>query len=417
MLPRHKLDMSWSALLVGLAACLFARRRVVQQVEARWSPLADTLACLSVRSGFDATLRALALPVGSEVLVSAITIRDMVRIIEQHGLVPVPVAVDWRTLAVHPESLRRALTPRTRAIVVAHLFGSRMPLDNIAQLAAQHSLYLFEDCAQSYAEDDYRGHPASDVSLFSFGPIKTATALGGALLRFKDRALLARVRAVQAGYPRQPRHHFAGRLAKYALLKGCSSRHTFWLFVALCRLWGTTHDQVIGQLVRGFAGGHLLERIRQQPCAPLLALLAYRLKRADPQRIWRRAALAQAAQAQLALLFPVARPGEAAAWHSHWVFPICSQQPDALMRHLWRHGFDATRGATSLYTVPPAGGTTAAATTEDASAAQGWLAQVLYVPIYEGVSLYEVRRMAALIAAFEQSAQAATAALAEKARC
>jgi len=78
--------------------------------------------CLSVRSGFDALLAALALPAGAEVLTSALTIRDMTRIIEAHGLVPVPVDLDMRRLAVRPEDLARAATPRTRAV---NGFGTR----------------------------------------------------------------------------------------------------------------------------------------------------------------------------------------------------------------------------------------------------------------------------------------------------
>ena len=96
-------------------------------MEAAWDARAS-LACLSVRSGFDALLGALALPRGSEVLMSAVNIADMARIIEAHGLTPVPVDLDMQTLTVSMASLARAATPCTRAVLVAHLFGSRMPM-------------------------------------------------------------------------------------------------------------------------------------------------------------------------------------------------------------------------------------------------------------------------------------------------
>ena len=54
--------------------------------------------CLSVRSGWDLLLHVLAWPAGSEVIVSAITHPDMIRILRAHGLVPVPVDVDLDTL-------------------------------------------------------------------------------------------------------------------------------------------------------------------------------------------------------------------------------------------------------------------------------------------------------------------------------
>ena len=139
-----------------------------------------------MRTGFDLWLQSLALPPGSEVLVSAITIRDMVRIIEAHGLVPVPVDVNPEDLSVNVESLRRAVSPRTRAILVAHLFGTRPPLEPILEIARQHNLLVAEDCAQAFAGRHFTGHPEADISMFSFGSIKTATALGGAIVRVRD---------------------------------------------------------------------------------------------------------------------------------------------------------------------------------------------------------------------------------------
>ena len=60
------------------------------------------------------------------------------------------------------------MSPRTRGIVVAHLFGSRMPLDAVFAFAREHGLVVFEDCAQVFAGRHYTGDARSDVSLFSF---------------------------------------------------------------------------------------------------------------------------------------------------------------------------------------------------------------------------------------------------------
>ena len=92
-------------------------------------------------------LAALELPAGSEVIASAVTIPDMVRIIEQHGLVPVPVDVDAANLELDVEQVERLITPRTRAILVAHLFGSRVEMGPIIELARRHDLLVIEDCA------------------------------------------------------------------------------------------------------------------------------------------------------------------------------------------------------------------------------------------------------------------------------
>jgi perosamine synthetase len=149
----------------------------------------EGLACLSLRSGFDLYLQALALPAGSEVLVTAFTIPDMVRILEHHGLVPVPIDLDLDTLAPTRASLESALTPLTQAILYAHRFGSRDAAGPALEVAAQYGLRFWEDLAQAYVGDDYRAAPEADLAMFSFGTIKTATALGGGMLTVRDALL------------------------------------------------------------------------------------------------------------------------------------------------------------------------------------------------------------------------------------
>ncbi len=132
--PRHRLDVSVRDLLFGLMACIWAsrRRRLAAQVARVFPPGENTLVCLSVRSGFDLLLGALAEPPGGEVLVSAVTHPDMVRIIEEHGLRAMPVDLDGATLGPRVELLEAALSPRTRAVLVAHLFGGRFDLERLA---------------------------------------------------------------------------------------------------------------------------------------------------------------------------------------------------------------------------------------------------------------------------------------------
>jgi dTDP-4-amino-4,6-dideoxygalactose transaminase len=366
---RKKLDIAWSDLAYGAVRSAFSGNAAALEwrLEDFWSPGGDALACLSVRTGFDLLLQALALPSGSEILVSAVTIRDMVRIIEHHGLAAAPLDLDMDSLSVRAGDIARRAGPRTRALLVAHLFGSRMPMEPLIRAARSRGLLVIEDCAQAYDGAGYRGHPESDVSMFSFGPIKTATALGGALLRVRDAALLARMRRLQGEYPRQSRLDYLVRVAKYSGLKLLSARLPYTLFVAACRLLGRNHDAVIGGAARSFAGEELFAAIRRRPAGALLALLSRRLRRFDQRAIGERAALAGALFAQVP---GVARPGARAEMHTHWVVPVCSPAPEELLRQLWRGGFDATRGTSSLYVAPPAPGE-----------AGRVMAQVVYVPL------------------------------------
>jgi perosamine synthetase len=401
MIPRGRLDIGWRDLAMAAASCLVPRRRdaVLRRVEDLWSPAGDALACLSVRSGLDLLLTALDHPRGTEVLVSAVTIRDIVRVIEDHGLVAVPVDIDMATLTLDMESLRRAVSPRTRLLLVAHLFGSRMPLSGVARFASERGLMLVEDCAQSFTGLGYRGHEASDVSMFSFGPLKTCSALGGALLRIKDPELRARMKALHSARPVQGRGRFLKRVVRFGAVRLAMLPLPYTAFCAMARLLGRNHDDILNQSIRGFSGPAFFTNIRHQPPYPMLALLLRRLLRSDGVRVERRKAAAAAFEHSLP---SVPRPGQDAAHHSYWTFPIWSEAPDDLVRYLARRGFDSTRGAWSVYAVP------APALHPHLSPTQALegMRRLVYIPVYPEVDVPTLERLAQAIDAFDRSARA-----------
>src|SRR5689334_4277182 len=136
MIPRGRPGIGWADLCVALAGCLSPGDRAAWEARAAAAFGAGPccVSCLSVRSAWDLVCQAMAWPQGSEVILSAINLEDMLHIARHHGLVPVPIDVDPVTLAVDPAELESTVTGRTRAILVAHLFGSRMPLDEIVSV-------------------------------------------------------------------------------------------------------------------------------------------------------------------------------------------------------------------------------------------------------------------------------------------
>lgn len=391
MIPRGRLDLAWSDLAAGFYHCFRPGRRATAEsgVE-ELSVGSGGFVCLSVRSGLDLVLTELALPGGSEVLVSAVTIRDMVRIIEGHGLVPVPVDVDMDTLTLDLASLRAAIGPRAKVLLVAHLFGSRMDMAPVAAVARQHGLVLVEDCAQSFMADGYWGHPDSDVALTSFGPIKSASALGGAVARVSDPDLLRSLRKRQAGYPVRGRWWFFKRLARFSVVRALMYPLPLSVFRSACRAAGKSHDDVLGRSIRGFGDSRLFEKIRHRPGYPLLALLARRLRHYGPAHIARRVATATAADAAMCT---VERPGRRAESHGHWVFPVLTHDPEALAGRLWARGFDATRGRWSLYVVQEP----EHLPQQRARKAHDVMRRLLYVPVYPGLRSRHVRRLAQIV--------------------
>lgn len=376
MYIRKQLDIGWRDLAYGFWSSLTCRHSRAISLEQNCSKNGDILATLSVRSSFDLLLGALALPPGSEILVSAITIRDMVHIIERHGLIAVPIDLDMESLTPRLDLLKQAITPQSRAILIAHLFGSRMELDSIVAFAKQHNLMVWEDCAQAYRGGGYLGHAEVDVSMFSFGPIKTATALGGGLIKVKDRAVLDRMRQHQQCYPRQPLRNYLYKLLKYSLIKFAAQPLLYQLLIGGIQRLGLDYDLLINSLAREFAGYELFSRIRQQPCLPLLALLERRMATDHSPRLQARAEAGRQVAHLLKNL--IEQPGIEASEHSYWLFPIVSQQADQLIKQLRQAGFDATQGTSNLYVVPAPAGREYL----EPIMARRAIDQIIYLPVY-----------------------------------
>jgi dTDP-4-amino-4,6-dideoxygalactose transaminase len=393
MLSRKRFDIGWTDLLAGLAATTSRSdgADAAQRIE-RWfdGGSGDAFPCLSVRTGLDLYLEALALPAGSEVLVSALTIPDMARVVDHHGLVVVPVDVDPGTLAPRPEAWRRAAGPRTRAAIVAHLFGTRVSLEPLVELRRERGILVLEDAAQAFTGPDWRGDPAADVSMFSFGPIKTATALQGAVLRVRDAAILARMRAVHATLPRSTQGEVARRSAKYAGLKALTWRPVYSAFVALCAARGRSVDDAIQSTVRGFPGGDLFQKLRHQPSPALLSLLARRIERDDGARTADRARLGE--ELARAIDGAVLVPGMRAPLRTHWVFAVLASRPDDLVAALRAEGFDGTRRATMTALPAPIGRPEC-----DPREARAVIDRLVYLPLHDGLAGERLVRLAEIV--------------------
>jgi dTDP-4-amino-4,6-dideoxygalactose transaminase len=371
MHARLRLDIRLSDLACAALGCASAweREERARCVENVFAPGGEAVVSLSARSGFDAYLTALDLERGSEVLVSGLTIPHMVQILEAHGLEPVPFALDSRTLAPATGELARRASPRTRAVLFAHLFGQRADLDELAELCTKRGWLFWEDCAQAYTGDAWRGHARADVALFSFGLIKTATAVQGGILRVADATVRARMRTHQAGWPIQPRRDYLRRVVKACVLRALQSPRTFARFTRGCARRGKDLDQVLHAATRGFPGADFLQRLRVQPCAPLLAALLRRLARPSCSEAVAKRAFGEHLLADANLEFY----GRAARERHHWVLALGCDEPAQLVTRLRAAGFDAT-ARSSLVPVAPRTG-------QPPSANQRLLERLVYIPL------------------------------------
>ena len=168
-------------------------------------------------------LMALDLKAGDEVIVPAFTYIAAAEAALLLGLTPVLVDVDPRTFNLDPNQLEAALSVRTKAIVVVHLFGQCADMEPILRWAKQHQLKVIEDNAQSlgatYRFADGAEAPAGligDIGTTSFFPSKPLACYGdGGALFIKDAALAERARRI-ATHGQQVKYHHA--------IVGCNSR-------------------------------------------------------------------------------------------------------------------------------------------------------------------------------------------------
>jgi perosamine synthetase len=124
---------------------------------------------------------ALEIPPGNEIITSAITDMGTVIGILYQNLIPVFADVDPHTYNITAESIKKVLTPKTKALIVVHLAANSAEMDQILTLAKEHNIYVIEDCAQAYGAK-YKGKyvgTLGDMGCYSLNAYKHISAGDG----------------------------------------------------------------------------------------------------------------------------------------------------------------------------------------------------------------------------------------------
>lgn len=210
--------------LLQCVRCSHEREVLIQKLQKLWTTPTNTnhvLPLLSVRSGFDLYLRIMKFPPGSEVIMSAVNIPDMVHIVRHHQLQVVPLDISIDTTAPKVELLKDIVTPHTVAIVIAHLYGKMCPIDDIISFAKERNIQVIEDCAECFGGFEKLSHPETDLALFSFGVIKLHTSFGGSIAKIKDIDMYRKMLELHSTYRLQTRLAYMRKVLKYIVLYFC----------------------------------------------------------------------------------------------------------------------------------------------------------------------------------------------------
>jgi dTDP-4-amino-4,6-dideoxygalactose transaminase len=207
---RPAVDRAWENLL---NSSQFVGGGAVEEFERAWASYCGAPEAVGVGNGTDAlqlTLMALGIGAGDEVIVPANTFIASAEAVVLAGAVPRFADVSPDTLLLTPGQLEAALTGRTAAVIVVHLYGQMPDMDALQRAAGRAGIVLIEDAAQAHGAS-WRGRKAGSIGragCFSFYPAKNLGAFGdaGAVVT-ADTVLADRIRSL--------RDHGRARCSRY----------------------------------------------------------------------------------------------------------------------------------------------------------------------------------------------------------
>ncbi len=182
-----------------------------------------TIPCANGTDALQIAMMALGLQPGDEVITPSFTYIATTEVVALLRLTPVFVEVDPKTFCISPDAVRKAITPKTKAIVPVHLYGHAAPMEEIMQIAKEHNLFVIEDNAQAigcdYTFSDgtvKKTGTIGHIGCTSFYPSKNLGAYGdGGAIFTNDEALAHKMKMV-ANHGQEKRY--------YHDLVGCNSR-------------------------------------------------------------------------------------------------------------------------------------------------------------------------------------------------
>lgn len=182
-----------------------------------------TIPCANGTDALQIAMMALGLQPGDEVITPSFTYIATTEVVALLRLKPVFVEVDPKTFCINPESVRKAITSKTKAIVPVHLYGHAAPMEEILAIAKEHNLFVIEDNAQGIGCDytfsdgtTKKTGTMGHIGCTSFYPSKNLGAYGDGGAMFTNDAALADKLRMIANHGQQTRY--------YHDIVGCNSR-------------------------------------------------------------------------------------------------------------------------------------------------------------------------------------------------
>ncbi len=166
---------------------------------AAWLGVRQVVAVASCTAALEMSLRALGVGAGDEVITTPMTFIATANAVLQVGAEPVFVDVEPLTGNLDPARVEEAVTPRTRAVVPVHLYGTLCDMPRLRELADRHGLALVSDCAHAVEarRDGYGSAAMCEAACYSFYATKNLTCGEGGAVATDDAELAERLRRLR----------------------------------------------------------------------------------------------------------------------------------------------------------------------------------------------------------------------------
>ena len=183
----------------------------VKSFEKQWAQICKAKYGIGVGNGMDAIeiiLRSMNIGPGDEVITTPMTAFATVLAILRAGAIPVLADIEADTALLSMDSARRCISPRTKAVVLVHLYGQMKELDSWKLFCDEQHIFLIEDCAQSHlaAWNDRPGGNFGIAGAYSFYPTKNLGALGDGGMIITSNEGLARTASSLRNYGQSVRY-------------------------------------------------------------------------------------------------------------------------------------------------------------------------------------------------------------------
>ena len=231
---RTEMDMAAKRVLDSGWYLLGKENEAFEQEFAAYCGVRHAIGCANGLDALKLVVKAMGIGPGDEVIAPANTYIASLIAISANGATPVLVEPDLGTYLIDPAKIEEKVTPRTKAVMVVHLYGRVCDMGAVGAIAKRHGLKVIEDCAQAHGAffGDRRVGNLGDAAGFSFYPGKNLGCLGdGGAVTTNDDELAKKVRALR---------NYGSDVKYYFPYRGTNSRldeiQAAWLRVKLPRL-------------------------------------------------------------------------------------------------------------------------------------------------------------------------------------